>query len=260
MLNTLAASLNIRGHPHLLSLALEFNMPTFQLIRDVEIQRYIQRLSTLPSTHPSVILFQSQSSPSSSVNQIIHSSHNHFPSLFSERKSLEARWLGSFQPRLNRSLRTEIIREYTEHSSSTPSHTPSLQSIYVHPTHYPFTIPLYLIHDTPHTASIRARLRFNRTTLNCRLSVYDKRTSPACQHCVIHHHSFITEDNTHVLLHCPRYDDLRHRLLTSISTFTSSLSIPLILGVVDHLPPHTRLPIIRNTGIFLDRVQQLRDF
>ena len=42
---------------HLLSLAVEFNTPTVQHIRNIEIIRFMKRISALPPDHPSKLLY-----------------------------------------------------------------------------------------------------------------------------------------------------------------------------------------------------------
>ena len=46
---------------HALSVASEFNMHTLELIEDEEMVRFVRRVSNLPATHPSRLLFDAGS-------------------------------------------------------------------------------------------------------------------------------------------------------------------------------------------------------
>ena len=86
------------------------------------------------------------------------------------------------------------------------------------------TCSAYIMHDGILGASLRARLRLRRTSLNFhqyRMDVINH--VPYCMYCantyhdgVLEHVDVDNEDIDHVLLHCPQYDTARQQLIDSM--------------------------------------------
>ena len=180
-----------------------------------------------------------------------------YPLLPAEIASISSRWSTTFHttPHLfHSSLRCEIVKQWESCMGGS-----LLKSLYQHRSQLPKTKPAYLSHDTILISITRARLRFNRSLLNNRLSIYNRNISIYCNYCYIHFHREIVEDVSHVLLHCPHHHLPRSTLQTQLYSINMLLTLPTILGCVDHLSISLQQKILSFTSSFLSSIIALRD-
>ena len=85
--------------------------------------------------------------------------------------------------------------------------------------HYPSILPAplrelsqYLTSEPPASAARRAKLRFRRTQFGFNMERVGYSVSTSCSLC----NTGATEDNEHVLCHCPAHDAARHTCINSL--------------------------------------------
>ena len=122
------------------------------------------------------------------------------------------------------------------------------------------SIPSYLHTLTPNTSSIVSRLRFNRARLNQSLHKRSCAITPMCATCNT------PETVQHVVMECPRYDDIRYQCLCALSShlkrppLRSSFPFPFLLCEIPLSIPacqhHIYIHIIAS---FLSKLQRRRN-
>ena len=122
----------------------------------------------------------------------------------------------------------------------------------------PHTLPKYLFSDSPNISKIRARFRFNRTTLNATIHRYNSTVSNYCLHCFQHTQIQHVEDVAHLLLSCPKYRLQRIILHLQLSTLNITLTLSTILGCVDHLSSNKQKFILQHTSKFIQSIASTR--
>ena len=246
----LASSLRLNGHPHHLSVRFEFNIPTTHLLFDLEVQRFFVRLSGVSLSHPSTVLLYAIDATRHPNSE---DERDAFPDLVGRAFNVNLGWLSAFQlapTELAKDVRNEVIREWEEDESG------AIKKLYNNKKHLPPSTPAYLKEDSPKTACIRARLRFERTTLQSRLHVYNKHESPNCKYCMTHTQKQTIDDSRHVLLFCPQFKAARFVLARALRRH--GLSVNLILGCVDHMRRRERNYVLDHTATFLEHIYTLR--
>lgn len=116
----------------------------------------------------------------------------------------------------------------------------------------------YLRLDRAEHAWLRARLRLNRSYLadskfRCRWSTHLDPSSRYCGHC-----GPPARENPAHLLVCPVYQVPRSVLHQQLRELRLQPTLRVLLGEVDHLPRRVRRPALHATGVFLQRVAELR--
>lgn len=103
--------------------------------------------------------------------------------------------------------------ELWKHTHNTSTRPNSL------PIHYPSPLPAtprelcrYLMRETPASAARRAKLRFRRTQFGFNMNRVGYKVSTTCSLC----RTGATEDNEHVLCHCPAHDAARNICIKSL--------------------------------------------
>jgi hypothetical protein len=109
----------------------------------------------------------------------------------------------------------------------------------------------YISHDSPFVAARRARLRFDRSSLNA--SLFKRRCSPTdkCPVCGL------VEDTDHVLLHCPAYDAARQACKAAFAFHKVDFNAGILLGQVEDLPAHLQKPILEASGTLLSQIKRI---
>ena len=119
--------------------------------------------------------------------------------------------------------------------------------------HFPAGPSRYLLCDSSPVASRRARLRLDRSGLN--ESRFRRRLAPSllCPDCKV-----FVDTPEHVLLHCPQYDQVRHRVQSTLSGFGLQLDVALAMGDVEGLPS-TRLQkdVLLATSALLSAIDRI---
>ena len=118
---------------------------------------------------------------------------------------------------------------------------------------------MYLQHDSPHIRITRARLRFNRVSLNTQLYLYHSSPSPClsffCNYCGPPY----LDNRIHLLLSCQQFHRQRCLLTYQLSLLNLSLSMQLILGCVEQLQhSHQRTKVLEYTSKFLQHIMSIR--
>jgi hypothetical protein len=251
---------------HKVSLALEFNIPTFNIIKQIEIFRFYKRILTLPDTHPSKILYTNNIN----INTINYKSFK-WPS-FQEL-------LLTTKNQLNKShnilLKQNIADINTLYSSSIELCTQkTLNLIYHHllivqcqsdkaqgikkymPNLKHFNkidIPMYLQHDENNICRLRLRLRMNRAKTSNLLHIYDKNVSQSCPSCG---HPY--DNIQHVILDCPKFNTQRQECIKQIFKILNvnnpRVNMQIILGFVDTYNIKIRTSLLDVTASYLNHI------
>jgi hypothetical protein len=66
------------------------------------------------------------------------------------------------------------------------------------------------------------------------------------------------ETPRHVILECPFYEVMRHKLEVELQRSNVSVTLENILGVVEHIPAGEQKTLLKVTGRFLCRIRQRR--
>jgi hypothetical protein len=109
----------------------------------------------------------------------------------------------------------------------------------------------YLTHDKPKAASRRARLRFDRSSLNLSMSRRRCSNTSLCPVC------HITEDADHVLHTCPSYDVARHACQAAFAYHNIPFQSSYLLGEVSPLPPRVQASILDASASFLQTITRI---
>ena len=127
----------------------------------------------------------------------------------------------------------------------------------------------YILHDGIHGARVRARLRLRRADINHHRSRHDIDRMPNCSYCGLTYHNNLLEfapieDNDHLLIYCPQFNELRVQLVHEMSShdIDMELSVDNILcsdACLSSLPSHElRKTWLNITQKFLVSISNLR--
>ena len=153
---------------------------------------------------------------------------------------------------------------YTSQHPSNPHADPhSLFPCYLHmSTCTNNTLPTYLTTLHPSLSSTISRLRFNRSRINQSLHKRACVTTDVCSTC----QNNTSETVEHILMHCPRYDQLRFHLFCELSCLlkspplSSSFPFPFLLCVFpDSVPKAMHTCLMHRIACFLNQVRKIRD-
>ena len=120
-----------------------------------------------------------------------------------------------------------------------------------------------------HGARVRARLRLRRADINHHRSRHDIDRMPNCSYCGLTYHNNLLEfapieDNDHLLIYCPQFNELRVQLVHEMSShdIDMELSVANILcsdACLSSLPSHElRKTWLNITQKFLVSISNLR--
>jgi hypothetical protein len=255
IISTLTSSLHLRAHPHHHSVSFELNMPSFYTMRDVELIRFWSRIKCLPENHPSKILYEKEitllnDEPSrylvSDIYPLFSSKINQVCSIWNIHLPIDPE-------QLENEARIQIVNEW----NSTPQGK-LLKSLYHHQSTIPLDSPFYLKYDTPRIAQVRARLRFDRTILNNRISKYNPLHPNYCIYCYTNFQTKPLDTPEHLLLHCPQFHVDRLTVQSTLLTHHTFISLPLLLGCVDHLNDKLHKPLLKITSNFISNILSVR--
>ena len=127
----------------------------------------------------------------------------------------------------------------------------------------------YILHDVIHGARVRARLRLRRADINHHRSRHDIDRMPNCSYCGLTYHNNLLEfapieDNDHLLIYCPQFNELRVQLVHEKSShdIDMELSVDNILcsnACLSSLPSNElRKTWLNITQKFLVSISNLR--
>jgi hypothetical protein len=230
-------------------------MPSFYTMRDVELIRFWSRIKCLPENHPSKILYEKEitllnDEPSrylvSDIYPLFSSKINQVCSIWNIHLPIDPE-------QLENEARIQIVNEW----NSTPQGK-LLKSLYHHQSTIPLDSPFYLKYDTPRIAQVRARLRFDRTILNNRISKYNPLHPNYCIYCYTNFQTKPLDTPEHLLLHCPQFHVDRLTVQSTLLTHHTFISLPLLLGCVDHLNDKLHKPLLKITSNFISNILSVR--
>ena len=149
-----------------------------------------------------------------------------------------------------------------QHPTTINAEPHSLFPYYINtPTYTNTPIPTYLHTLTPKMSSAVSRLRFNRARLNQSLHKRKCSLTPMCNTC-----ETTPETVEHVVMQCPRYDDIRYRCLCSLSSITkqpplrSSFPFPYLLCEIPlSVPKNHHHVLISIIATYLSQLQRRRN-
>jgi hypothetical protein len=125
-----------------------------------------------------------------------------------------------------------------------------------------FSIPSYLAQLHPRLSSIISRLRFNRAKLNHSLHKRARVQTDTCPTC----RNNTIETVEHVIMHCPRYDNIRFQCYCDLSAITklppisSSFVFPFLLcSFPPSIPKSLHPRLIARIALFLSKLQHMRN-
>lgn len=113
-------------------------------------------------------------------------------------------------------------------------------------------LSVYLLLDDKHTASRRARLRFDRSGLRASLAKRRLVPSPDCPDC-----KGAVDDADHVLLTCPAFAGPRANCAAALAQAGCVLSTELALGRVEHLPKRKQAAALLATSELLTAIERI---
>ena len=130
------------------------------------------------------------------------------------------------------------------------------------------TLPPYLLHDNPSTASKRARLRFGRALIAyCWYHSGNKTSNPECSNCRGNDSNSLTpyqlETVDHIIEQCPRYKLQREKCIHELNTLSTSIPFNTQTVLAAHNQPQLKpylTRILDITGTFIQKVQSIRKF
>jgi hypothetical protein len=111
---------------------------------------------------------------------------------------------------------------------------------------------LYLLRDPRQLSAIRARLRFDRSSLN--KSLFDRKVvpDPACPTCKM------PETTEHCLLFCPRFDVQRQLCQQRLADLQLPFTLATLLGSTDHVNNRLQDSVLSISGSFLLEINKTR--
>jgi len=278
----------IPHNSHTLSVAVEFNAPTVDTLRDIELCRFMSRVSRLDAAHPSRVLYGQYESRTFSFhhpalqyppianmhasytclqkryntyNQHIAYGTKYRVTAVNQSVIINASALGALhllphRQQLDKLHRFDLLTRFTDSERGACGMARYNQQL---PYYMNYELPSYLHHDYTFDVNVcrlRCRLRMNRARTNVYMQHIDSTIEPYCAHC--HHPQLDTVQ--HILLECPAY--LRERRACESATFRATglpLSLSLLLAFVDHCPTRIQQAVLRATAIYLQHVLSSRN-
>ena len=149
------------------------------------------------------------------------------------KRALETRWPCDHHQQFVGAMSSAVKRTFDKWQADR-SGGASLRAIKTKPG-----LSRYLAIDGKRLAMLRARLRFNRSSLNHSLYRRGLTESRYCSTCG----DGVDETADHVVMHCPAFDATRYQVRCALSYYRLPLSTPLALGHVENTirRPHTHL-------------------
>jgi hypothetical protein len=270
---------------HALSVASEFNMHTLELIEDEEMVRFVRRVSNLPATHPSRLLFDAGSVQGSGFDT--GQRYPFWSSVSAKYQSVQRKYQVCFN-RCSFDEKGRVVRVSNHlpfndrvlppiHQMSLRVFQALLRVRLLHSLQHDegrgvkavltdvydlvnVSMPAYLKHDyelDPELARFRCRLRLNRGRTNQYLHHIDDNIPPHCPVCGPQKRDTVS----HILIECPQFSIGRRSCSVSIFRATGlPLSLSLLLGHVDTYPVTTSIKVLDITYQFLAEVYSERPF
>jgi hypothetical protein len=237
------------------------NIPTFNIIKQIEIYRFYKRILSLPNHHPSKILY---------LNNINNDTSNYKRFKWPSFQEL----LNNTKKNLNQA-RNVLIQQHIITNNDVDSYTTrTLNLLYHHllisqcerdkaagikkymPTLQHFNnidMPMYLQQDENNICRLRLRLRMNRARTSKLLHLYDKNVSQSCPTC-----NHPNDDIQHVILHCPTFNTQRQICFTQIFKLLNvnnhRVNLQIIFGFVDTYSIKLRTSLLDVTASYLQYI------
>jgi hypothetical protein len=139
-----------------------------------------------------------------------------------------------------RQLRQTVDQHQLEQWALADSGSKSLKGVKLKPG-----ASQYLLRDSRHVCSLRARLRFDRSSLNSSLADRKLLPSPHCPAC------HCPETNEHCLLSCPMFSAERKACNAELQPIGLNLELLSALGCTELLPTNSVTTVLQATGRFL---------
>ena len=272
---------------HRLSLALEFNIPTFTIIKQQETFRFFKRIAPLPATHPSQILYNKITcNNNNNDNNNNHNNNNNnsnknnitnWPMLNGTRvdaiKNLSTSHTALMQSKAiniknnkNANILTatpHVLRNISHHMLANECKADKSEGIKkfikdnMMQYYNKLDTPMYLSRDSINIARVRLRLRLNRARTNSLLHRYDKQVPSNCPLCNASYDSI-----THVISVCENLSTERrecyNQIFNILNINSTSINKQIIYGFIDTYQPKLQLPLLQVTAKFLSHILSMR--
>ena len=252
---------------HKVSLALEFNVPTFNIIKQIEIFRFFKRILSLPASHPSKILYTNNIN--NNTTNYIHFKWPSFQELLTTSKTkltnsrntlIQQQVISNTQqgietcsPSTTRLIHHHLLISQCEGDKGKGVKTLAPKIKYYNN----IDMPLYLQHDENSICRLRLRLRMNLAKTGRLLHRYDEQVAPSCPLCGYH-----TDNINHIILYCPSFNNQRQHCFAQIFKLTNASNhqshLQIILGFVDTFSKESRKTLLDVTAAYLKYIMQQR--
>jgi hypothetical protein len=272
---------------HQASILCEYSALSAEQIYDVEMVRFVRRISKLESSHPSRVLFDRCLSSSSTDAGNGSAPCTNWSSFRGLARAVHAKYQRRFN-RVNLDSHARIVNASLGpyiNTATLPAlhlvpdavfqallrfdrwfnlHRSNATGIKAYlPMDRPFVnvnvdLPAFFTYDYNRDTSIarfRSRLRLNRARTNYYLHRIDSTVSPACPFCGQ------LDTMQHILVECPHFQVERDFAEAAIfrSTGLLPLSLSLILGFVDGYSTDIQVILLRETHDYLKQIAAERD-